>query len=74
MHAKDTARQALVRWTTVGFLIWAVGIVIWCPCKRIGHCHWKKLSYLIAAAATVLLFENIIPITCDPATEACVAQ
>ena len=60
---KDSPRQFLVRWAIVGFLLWATQIVIFCPCERIGHCHWKKLSYIIAAAATLLLFENIIPLS-----------
>jgi hypothetical protein len=52
-------RLCVTKSIILGFLAVAMYLVAFCPCERVGRCHWEGIVLCLIGAGSVLAIENM---------------
>ncbi len=55
----DKVRVCVTKSVILAFLAVAAYLVAFCPCDRVGRCHWEGIVLCLIGAGAVLAIENM---------------
>jgi hypothetical protein len=55
----EKVRVCLTKSVILAFLAVAAYLVAFCPCERVGRCHWEGIVLCLVGAGAVLAIENM---------------
>lgn len=55
----DKIRVCVTKTMILGFLAMAGYLVLFCPCERVGRCHWEGIVLCLIGAGALLAIENM---------------